>query len=966
MSVANEPPASDGEQSFAFGSLRLFPNQRLLLEGDKPVRLGSRALDILTVLVEHAGRVVPKEELIARVWPNIFVDESNLKMQVSALRRAVGDGQGGVRYIVTVPGRGYEFVAAVRRREEHPVSTPPAAAKAVNHNLPIAVTRMIGRDETVAALISRLSRERLVTIVGPGGIGKTTLALAVAEAMLSTYEDGVWFIDLAPLTDPRRVPSTVAAALDLEASAADPLRSLVDSLRDNRMLLVLDNCEHVIESSAGLAAILLKNTPGISILATSREPLAVAGEREYRLGPLANPSPSTVLTAADARSFPAVQLFLERVSTVIDDFALTEADAALVVEICRRLGGLPLAIELAAARVEVLGIHGLAAQLDNSLQLLRARYRTTVPRHQTIRAVLDWSYGLLSEDEKLLFRRVGVFASTFDLKAAASIASDADLTPQDIVERLSDLVAKSLVTVYLDTPIPRFRLVETTRAYALQKLEASGERERLVRRGAEYARDRLEHAQPTLERRSTAALLVSYGYWIDNLRLCLDWAFSPEGDASVGVALTAAAVPLWMHLSRVEECRGRIEQALAALAGQAGSDLRLEMRLRAALGILLDITSGAAAPETGAAFARALEIAEQLESAEYQLRSLWGLWTYHMHSGHPRLALSLANRFGALAQSGSEPYDRLVGDTMVGVSHHWMGNQSDARRHSERMIEHHPTVDTRSDSVRFYFDQRVTAHIFLARILWLLGFPDQAMRAAHGSVEAARTANDAFTLCSALAQAACQIALWAGDLAAAEHYIEMLCDHSTTRGLAVWHVWGRLHQGALGIKRGDTSAGLLLLHSGLDGSSASVSVMRSLTFLPVTAEALGQAGRIADGLAAIREAIEVSERTDLRWRMADLLRIKGELLLLQDAPSARAEAESDFRQALDWARRQGALSWELRAATSLARLLRDQGRSADAVATLEPVYDRFTEGFGTADLSKANRLLDELKNVGAG
>src|SRR6202030_721006 len=302
------------ERAISFVSFRLLPSQRLLLEGDQPVRLGSRALDILAVLADNAGRVVPKEELIARVWPGIFVEESNLKIQVSALRRAVGDGQGSARYIVTVPGRGYEFVAPVRRTEEPLVAPPPVVAKPANHTLPVAVTRMIGREETVASLISRLARERLVTIVGPGGIGKTTLALAAAEAMLSTFEDGVWFIDLAPLTDPRLVPRALATVLGFHAE--DPLPGLVASLPGKRMLVILDNCEHVIEAAAGLAAILLRSSPCISILAPSREPLEVAGERHYRLRPLATPSPSPVLTAAAAQSFPAVQLFLERVSTV--------------------------------------------------------------------------------------------------------------------------------------------------------------------------------------------------------------------------------------------------------------------------------------------------------------------------------------------------------------------------------------------------------------------------------------------------------------------------------------------------------------------------------------------------------------------------------------------------------------------------------------------------------------------------
>src|ERR1700730_5877080 len=265
--------------AISFGSFRLLAAQRLLLEGGKPVRLGSRAFEILAALVERAGQVVDKEELIARAWPQTFVEESNLKIQVSALRRALGDGQGGRRYIATIPGRGYNFVAPVSLEEPPRASLPPMIAPAGVHNLPLAMTRMIGREEVVATLVSRLSRERLLTIVGPGGIGKTTLALAVAERMIESYEQGVWLVDLAALGDPRLAPSAVATVLGLEIHTEDPLVGLVAGLRDQRMLRLLDNCEHVIDAAASLAAAVLIGVPRVNILATSREPLRVAGER---------------------------------------------------------------------------------------------------------------------------------------------------------------------------------------------------------------------------------------------------------------------------------------------------------------------------------------------------------------------------------------------------------------------------------------------------------------------------------------------------------------------------------------------------------------------------------------------------------------------------------------------------------------------------------------------------------------
>src|SRR6266699_1472414 len=373
------------EQAISFGPYRLLAAQRLLLEGDTPVRLGSRAFDILATLLERPGEAIGKDELMSRTWPKTFVEDANLKIQISALRRALGDGQGGNRYIATIPGRGYNFVAPVRFEK---LARAATIASAAAHNLPLAATRMIGREEAIATLVSRLSRERLLTIVGPGGIGKTTLALAVAERMIADYEDGVWLVDLAPLNDPRLVPSAVATVLDLEVRTENPLPGLVVALRDRRMLLLLDNCEHVIDAAANLTAAVLTGLPRVNILATSREPLGVAGEREHRLGPLGSPPTLSGLTAAEAAAFPAVQLFVERVTAIVEDFALTDANAQPVAEICQRLDGLPLAIEFVAPRVEVLGIEGVAAHLDDSLPAFSARRRTELPRHRTIRAIV--------------------------------------------------------------------------------------------------------------------------------------------------------------------------------------------------------------------------------------------------------------------------------------------------------------------------------------------------------------------------------------------------------------------------------------------------------------------------------------------------------------------------------------------------------------------------------------------------
>ena len=309
---------------FAFGPFRLLPGQRLLLEDEKPIRLGSRALDILIALTDRAGEVVSKDELVARVWPNTVVEESNLKFQVSALRRRLGDGQGGNRYLATIPGRGYSFVGPLKHAQGPAASPHPAAVSSRPHNLPVQLTRLIGRSDTLARLATLLQQQRLVSIVGPGGIGKTSVALAVAEELLVVYEDGTWLIDLAPLGDPRLVPTALAAALGLEIRSENPLPSLIAGLIDKKILLVLDSCEHVIEAAAALAVGILKGARGVHILATSREPLRAENEWVLRLPALKTPSGRAPLSATEALAFSAVELFNERATAAADGFMLSK------------------------------------------------------------------------------------------------------------------------------------------------------------------------------------------------------------------------------------------------------------------------------------------------------------------------------------------------------------------------------------------------------------------------------------------------------------------------------------------------------------------------------------------------------------------------------------------------------------------------------------------------------------------
>ena len=496
----------------------------------------------------------------------------------------------------------------------------------------------------------------------------------------------------------------------------------------------------------------------------------------------------------------------------------------------------------------------------------------------------------------------------------------------------------------------RYRLLDTMRAYGLEKLAESGEREWLARRHAEHYRDLFERAEAEWEARPTAEWLAEYAAETDNLRAALDWAFSPDGDTATGVALTAAAVPVWMQLSLLEECRRRVEQALAALATVAEPDARQEMKLLAALGASRLYTRGGV-PEVASAWTKALELAKSFGDLEYQKRSLWGLWSFHVNGVDYRTALSLAHRFASLVATTLDRNDRFVGERMIGISHHNLGDQQSARRHIERALAESAAPGHQRQFIRLQLDPQVTARVHLARILWLQGFPDRAMREAERSVNDARAAEHAISFSYALHRAACPVALWNGDLAAAGHYADMLLDHAKRHALVHWQLYGWGYQGAVAIRRGDVATGLRLLRSCFkELGETGITAPRFMRFAAVyMAEGLGKAGQIADAFDAIDDAIARAERTEELWQFAELLRVKGELVLLQGAAPQAAAAEDYFRQALDWARRQGALSWELRAAASLARLLCDQGRSAEALALLQPVYDRFTEGFDTAD-----------------
>jgi len=477
-----------------------------MLESDgMAVELGSRALDILMVLVEHAGQVVSHKELMARVWRGLVVDPGNLRVHVMRLRKALDDGR---TYIRNIPGQGYSFVAPIRHAEDCPTRTGRRehGADRPRRALPAPLSRMVGREEMIHLLASEVRSHRLVTIVGPGGMGKTTVAVAIAHALRDEFSGAVCFVDLSSLNDPAHVAHAVAAALDLPAPLHDPFGALLESLRIAHMLLVLDNCEHVVEAVASLAEAIHSEAANVHVLATSREALRAEGERVSSLPPLAIPPTRAGLSAAEVMSYAAVKLFVERAEAAGVGFELSDAEALAVAYICGTLDGIPLAIELAANRASVNGVEDTARLLGNRFGMQWQGRRTALPRHRTLQATLDWSYALLTDIERRVLRSIAMLCGAFTLESAQAVASGPGVSRAQVVTSLDQLVAKSLAFATRGGDgTTRYRLYATTRLYALARLEESGGAERVARRHARH------FANANVKRRAAAPVAAIRG-----------------------------------------------------------------------------------------------------------------------------------------------------------------------------------------------------------------------------------------------------------------------------------------------------------------------------------------------------------------------------------------------------------------------------------------------------------------------
>ena len=703
---------------YEIGPFRLDVGAGVLSQAGVPMALGARAVAVLTTLVQRSNEYVPKGAIMDAAWSGVVVEESNLAVQISAIRRALAQAPGGERWVETLARRGYRFVGPVT--EVPGESQQDAWRGNKRSNLTEPLTSFIGRERELVEIKRLLPGKRLLTLVGVGGIGKTRLALQLAAEVMDAYRDGVWLVEFGSITDPLLVPTSVAQVLGVPERTGTPLTdTLCAHLKRRQMLLILDNCEHLLAACARLIDAVLRNAAEVTIIATSREPLHVAGEQTYPLQTLSLPEAS-----ADAESVgrsEAVQLFLERAQGQLPDFALTAARAATVSKICIHLDGIPLALELAAARVRSLSIEQINARLDDRFRLLTGGTRTALPRQQTLRATLDWSFDLLGEQERAVLRRLAIFPGSYTLEAASAVACDAAIDEYAVIDLLSQLVSRSLVVADTGDAGARYRLLETTRAYALEKLSEAQEKDVIEHRHAQHFRERFERAHDDRLCMSDAEWRAIYLHELDNLRAALDWALAAGGDTAIGIALVGASGPVWMALSLFGEGMQRLEAAIAQVAKDTSeSD---QARLWFWVGTLL----GTAAPARAAAASeRASDLYRRLGDAPRLARSLLLLGRMWVFMGRfEQATLVFEEAFPLLERTGLPTalagYFRELGSLKM-----LTGDLASARMHFEKAFT--LSRDAGAETMA------LVMLLNLADMTWALGDLDAALVRFHEAV----------------------------------------------------------------------------------------------------------------------------------------------------------------------------------------------------------------------------------------
>jgi predicted ATPase len=899
--------------------------------------------------------VIAKQELMDHVWSDVTVEEGSIRVHVAAIRKALGDGQFGNRYIANIKGRGYSFVGTVvpfagsteSRKDKFPSQGRP----------PVRPPMMIGRDTVISEVSDKLRDERFVTLLGPGGIGKTTIALAVGHAAAEEFSGQVHFVDLGSLTDPHHVAGAVATSFGFALKSNNPSLELVDLVRSRKLLLILDSCEHVIEAVALLAEQLYQETAQVHVLTTSRELLKVEGEHCCRVLPLDFPPDGSEQTANAVLRYPAVQLFVRRAAAKAGSFVLTDEEAPSVAEMCRKLDGIPLAIELAAGQVAALGLKNTVARLVSQLELLKLSHRTAVPRHRTLKATLDWSYNLLSGGERIALRHIAPFVGHFTLEGARYVASEQSSVDAEIFDAMASLVEKSLIVTRLDDGQQRYRLLDTTRAYALEKLEEYDELDVFSGRHAKYVAEFLESQREMMLALPRARRTAAYSDQLSDIRAALEWSFGPHGDDEIATRLAAASSQVFLELSLLIECQAWAERAIARL-GTRNQNSRRAMEIYASLPLVLMHTEGND-QHVRASFSRALEIATNQGDLAYELRLLSGIFMYSHWTMDIRGATDIAARSKKLALKTRDPDDMALAESMLAASNHLLGNHIVAQQHCESGLRYAGS-GPRFRAGQHLFHYTSFLLVGMARSLLYRGVLDRSLDYAKLAIEEGEKSGHPATFCRSLALIV-PVFLTMADTRRSDQYIAELSDLSAAHSLKPYSAIATGLRGQWLLLQGNFLDAISLLKRALEELHAQRQEMLNMDFTCDLAAALMKVGEHEQALRLILNAIDVQQRVGKFLHMPALFRMKG-LIVASRSDEDHFEAEGSLLSAIDWAKRQSATLFELKAATELAELLLRQGRVPEAYKHLSAALDRMPGGIVSPDHTRALQILSRLQS----
>lgn len=757
----------------SFGPFVLDLAERRLKDRDSELRLGGRALDLLIALIERSGEVVSHNELLERVWPGMQVDESSLRVHMSALRKALGDGQSGTRFIVNEHGRGYRFVGRIGHGAAQGQASHGSAP-----GLPAQIVRMLGREDAIRSLSSAFERNRLVTVAGPGGVGKSTLAIAWAERNAERFADGVRFIDLSPVTSLEDAGGWLAASLGVEFAKRDGVRQIAASLAGLELLVVLDNCEHLIDLAAQLVEALLAHAPNVSILATSREALRASGETLFRLPGLAVPD-GTLRAAGEAALYPALELFLERAAASSPAMQITDAEVDAVSDLCRRLDGIPLAIELAASLIDVISIRELATELDGRFLSMAEGRRTANPRHRSLEATLGWSYGALDDQARVVLNRLAVFQSSFTLQSAISIAAGGAVDEGSALRAIATLARKSLLQVDISGDVVRYRLLETTRTYALERLIEAADVNDVRRRHALDCCSLLVGAEEAMLTVGWGDWMGRYGGLVGDARAALAWAFSPDGDQTIGKRLTLLSLQFGQQFPLSGEYVQHIEAALGSPEAPEAPLRRDALRLSLVRAILISNTSG----DTGALAALAERSRTiEAETGDVVPEGIMARFAVAITQGDYPATLRAAADLGLAADQLQSPEIKLTAIRMRAQGEHFLGQHQLAEELAEQILacpyEFLPLSNV---------SHRVSMRIILARIAFLKGEIGRSHLLVQRAIEQAGANPGA--VCQTMALAAVPLGLWTADYDFADQALARLRATVSQSGATFWDDW---------------------------------------------------------------------------------------------------------------------------------------------------------------------------------